>query len=220
MTLTLDGKDALIYRGWVQFMLGMVPSTCAMHEADQLYKAHSAAIGRVARAFAAAVLPSIWRSGAPVLYRGLRLADPDLHQHLLPPHPDYDALPALSFSEDRDVAAYFADSGPLGLPAPDIMELPSGRIRPALPPHGYIATATADADDLLFHWKYAVRFPWLVHGAEPDDLQVLFQQREVTVRNDPPRRLRLEAFTVAAAGYIADRYPLGRWIPPPALAAG
>jgi hypothetical protein len=214
MTLTLDGKDALTYRLWFQLMLGLVPRVCAMQEADRLYRREAATISRVAAMFARVVLPRIWPHGPPTLHRGLRLEDPGLAGRPLPPHPAYKDLPAISFSEDPHVAAYFADPGPLGLPALSIPNSVTGRL--GLPDHGYIGTATVGADDVLFHWRYAVKFPWLLAGVGPDYVEGFLGQREVVVRNRPDLVIQLEAFAVAAADYIAERYPGGRWIPPTA----
>lgn len=217
MTLTLNPLDLLSYRRWIRLMLGLTWSPCAMREADALYRQNAAAILRIARLISSAVLPHVWPAPSRTLYRGLRLEDPHLDGRPLPPHPAYDGLPTLSFSESADVAAYFADSGPLGMPVIPIPNTVTGL--PGLPDNGYVGTAVIGAEDVLFHWRYADALPWLFIGVRPEDMQVLRSQQEVTVRNRPDLSLDLQAFTRAAGHYIALRYPEGRWIPPASLAA-
>ena len=128
------------------------------------------------------LLSDIWTSPSETLYRGLRLEDPGLDGRPLPRHPAYGNLPTLSFSESADVAAYFADSGPLGMPALPIRNTVTGRL--GLPDYGYIGTAQIPAGDVLFHWRYALVIPELV-GASQYDIETVLSQREVTVK--PPR---------------------------------
>jgi hypothetical protein len=210
MTLTFHPLDAVIYRTWLRLMLGIQWSTSAMRDADESYRRKPDAILRVASILRDALLPRIWSSPRHTVYRGLRLEDPNLHGCSLPPHPVYSTLPTLSFSERTEVAAYFADSGPLGMPAASMTG------RPTLPDHGYVGTATIFADDVLFHWRYALAMPWLTCGS-PDDLETIVWQRELVVRNHEGLHVQVEAFSAAAREYIASRYPSGEWIPPPTL---
>ncbi len=113
------------------------------------------------------------------------------------------------------MAAYFADAGPLGMPCAPLHNAATGRV--GLPDHGYVGTAVVSSSDVLFHWRYARAVPWLTEGAS-DDLETVVWQREVIVRAQPGLRLELQAFRVAAADYISNRYPAGEWVPPPSLA--
>jgi hypothetical protein len=195
-------------------MLGVTPSPHAMRGADRLYRQQPGAILRVSAALAEALLTGIWSEPSRTLYRGLRLADPTLDGRVLPPHADYSALPTLSFSEDADVAAYFADAGPMGMPAFPILNTVTGR--PGLPEHGYIGTAVVLSSDVLFHWRYARAVPDLV-GAQGDDLETIDWQQEVVIRNRPDVTVALQAFARVATNYIAARYPGGRCRSPEGL---
>lgn len=220
MKLTFNSTDAKLYQLWLRFMLGMAWSPCATREADDLFRRHGEAIRRFARTLSAALLPHIWNSTTRTLYRGLRLARADLDGQRLPPNARYDTLPALSFSEDANVAAYFADPGPKGMPSTAVVDLATGAFHPALPPHGYIATAVVGQSEVLFHWRYFLALPWLLSGAPGEDLGMLFSQREVTVLNSPDLELQLQAFHLAAADYIACTYPDGRQLTPADTAHG
>jgi hypothetical protein len=207
MTLLLHPLDALIYRTWLRLMLGVTPSPHAMRDADRLYRQQPAAILRVSTALAEALLTRIWNETSRTLYRGLRLENPALDGQPLPPHPAYSALPTLSFSENPDVAAHFADDGPMGMPVLPILNTVTGR--PGLPEHGYIGTAVISSADVLFHWRYARAVPDLL-AANADELETIDWQQEVVIRNHPGVTVTLQAFARAAAGYIAARYPGGR----------
>jgi hypothetical protein len=53
-----------------------------------------------------------------------------------------------------------------------------------LPPHGYVAVATADLDDVLFPWRYALAIPRLFMD-DHDDASGVLAQHEVTLRRRP-----------------------------------
>lgn len=83
-----------------------------------------------------------------------------------------------------------------------------------LPDHGYVGTAMVRAEDVLWHWRYALGIPGLV-AAPTDDLDSVVSQREVTVRNHHELAIHLHAFRRFGADYITARYPQGRWMPAP-----
>jgi hypothetical protein len=214
MMIGLDRLDAALYRQWARFMLGLEPSASAMGAADRLFERHGDAIQRVARALSTALLPVAWTTPTRTLYRGLRLEDPTLAGRELPRHPAYARLPAFSFTEDPNVACYFADPGALGMPVLPLPNFVTGKV--GLPDHGYIGVATVSRDDVLFHWRYAAAVPDLV-VAPHDDVDSVLGQQEVTIRNHSGLSLQLEAFETFGAEYVATRYPGGRWIPSTAV---
>jgi hypothetical protein len=203
-TLHLAPEDAVLYRQWARWMLGLEPATSPMAFADELYRRHGGEIRRVARALADIILPLAWGSTSRELYRGLRLEEPGLHRRLLPPHRAYGNLPALSFSGDPDVACYFADPAEHGMPALPIPNAVTGK--PGLPDHGYIAIATIQVEDVLFHWRFAIGVPDLfdANGAE---LDTILAQREVTIQSTAVRTPRLQALEHFGPAYLTVRYP-------------
>ena len=203
MILTFDPLDAAVYRRWLRWMLALDPAPAATRYADALFRDHGPTIERVARELARALLPRIWTAPERELYRGLRLEHPDLHGRPLPPHPAYDTLPALSFSEELAVACCFCDPGPRGFPTLPITNTVTGK--PGLPPHGYVATAVVHTDDVLFHWRYALTLPALFTNPG-EDLSTLLEQREVTVRTRPERTQQLHALEHLGRGYLAAQY--------------
>ncbi len=203
MTLLLDPLDAAVYRRWLRWMLALDPAAASTRYADALFRNHTAAIERVAREVARLLLPQIWGAPERRLYRGLRLDEPDLHGRTLPPHPSYDALPALSFTEELAVACYFCDPGPRGFPTLPIRNTVTGKL--GLPPHGYVATAVVEADDVLFHWRYALAIPDLFLDPD-DDVSTILEQREVTVRHRAKIAQHLHALEDLGRGYLAARY--------------
>ncbi len=218
MTFNLQKRDAAIYRQWARWMLGLdygpgdVPSS--MTAADAIYRQEEAAIRRTAAAFAEHILPHAWGRGVPTrtLYRGLRLENPQLHGKPLPPDPRYAQLRAFSFTEDRDVACYFADTGAEGMLAMPIPNPVTGKL--GLPPHGYLATALVPANDVLLHWRYVLGTgPFIAKDA--DERRMVRWQQEVTVRADSALTIHLEAFHAAAGDYVARRYSEGVWEPAP-----
>jgi hypothetical protein len=203
MNLLVDHLDASVYRRWIRWMLGLDPAPSAMGFADALYRQHHQAIDRVARELARALVPHIWNAQERTVYRGLRLEDSSLHGQPLPAHARYDALPALSFSEELDVACHFADPGHQGFPALPIPNPVTGKL--GLPPHGYVAVATAQVDDVLFHWRYALAIPRLFLR-EDDDVRSVVAQREVTLRHRASLQQELHGLEHIGGEYLTARY--------------
>lgn len=205
MTLHLDPRAATLYARWARWMLGFdpAPEGATMRYADSLFRACSAPILQVARQLADLLLPLAWHMPERQLYRGVRLQAERLPTSQLPAHPAYDTLPALSFSENLDVACYFADPGPLGMPTVPILNAVTGL--PGLPPHGHIVSGTFGAGDVLFHWQYPLRVPDLF-GALDEGLETILEQREVTIRNRPGLVLHVAPLADAGASYLASRY--------------
>ncbi len=186
-----------------RWMLGLDPAPSAMGFADALYRQHHDAIDRIARELARTLVPRIWSGSERTLYRGLRLEDPALHGKVLPAHANYDTLPALSFSEELDVACHFADPGGRGFPVLPLPNPVTGKL--GLPPHGYVAVATAHVDDVLFHWRFALAIPRLFMS-DHDDVSSVLSQREVTLRRRSTLHQELHGLEHIGAGYLATRY--------------
>jgi len=205
MTLLVDHLDATVYRRWIRWMLGLDPAPSATGYADALYRQHQEAVDRIARELARALIPRIWNGHERQLYRGLRLEDPTLHAKPLPAHATYDTLPALSFTEELDVACHFADPGPRGFPTLPLPNPVTGKL--GLPPHGYVAIATAHVDDVLFHWRYAVAIPRLF-ASDHDDLSSVLSQREVTLRRRATLHQQLHGLEHIGGEYLTAQYGL------------
>jgi hypothetical protein len=204
-TLSLPTSAAAAYRHWARLMLGLDPSVACTAHADMLYAEHSPAIRHVAAQLQRAVLRHLWPSDRRLLYRGLRLEAADLDHELLPDHPAYRRLPALSFTEQRHVACRFADPGPAGFPVLPIPHPVTGRL--GLPPNGYVGLATIPASEVLFHWRYLLAVPDLFAATRSEIIGAI-AQREVTVRNHPGLALRLHAlFGPLGHSYVAEHYP-------------
>lgn len=218
MNLTLHKRDASIYRQWARWMLaldygpGDLPSS--MTAADALYREEETAIRRTAAVLADELLPHAWGVGVRhrTLYRGLRLEDPGLHGKPLPLDPRYAQLRAFSFTENREVACFFADTGAEGMLALPLPNPVTGKL--GLPPHGYLATAVVPTTAVLLHWRYVLGTgPFIAKDA--DERRMVRWQQEVTVRADPALSVQLESFHLAAGDYVASRYPTGIWEPAP-----
>jgi len=139
------------------------------------------------------------------LYRGVRLADPNLDGTILVPHGDYADVKFSSFSESPTIACHFADPGNKGFPVLDL----TGRGR-KLPLNGYLATANVPATRVLFHYSFFALAPGVwdrVFGV--GEWQPLLDQKEATVFV-PGLKQKLTNFQTACTDYVNVRYG-GTW---------
>jgi len=127
-----------LYVNWVLYAaLGM------LSEADALMRQHKKPIERMAKKLRK-------KLGCPVrtIYRGLLIEPSEVPpDRMLPPDP---TPTFVSFSEDKDVACWFASrdtmmAGAVTGSRPDVV--------------GWLMETVPKKDDVLFHWSWATKFP-------------------------------------------------------------
>ena len=136
-----------IYATWVMYVVAG-----GLREADAIMREHGPLVEKVAKDCARRSPPTSAR-----LYRGLLLPESAIIK-IKPGHLRLELDPALmsmSWSEDPDVACWFADRH-------SVISYFVTRRRPL--DRGYITTATpkpaAIYEKLLFHWSWGLAFPY------------------------------------------------------------
>jgi hypothetical protein len=135
------GQDWNVYVNWVLYaVVGL------MFEADQLAAANRHAIERVAK-----FIRSVRKTKLQPVYRGVVLTPQEAAGGRMRPVGDYAKVSFVSFSEDRDVACWFADPKSTMSITLTTQKGPEAA--------GYLIERTPNEDEVLWHYTWADRLP-------------------------------------------------------------
>jgi hypothetical protein len=176
----MAAQDFNAYVSWVVLAI-----MGRLQEADTLMVHHGAAVRRFA-----GTLRKHFRQPLKPLYRGLLLEPHEVQNGLVPAQQP--GAESVSFSEDRDVACYFADPS-------SIMSEAVKAHRPGV--EGYIAEYTPRRDEVLWHYKwnplpfkggrlFDVRMAARQHPAtyhDPAQFDYVFDTQKEVILLPPPR---------------------------------
>lgn len=120
-----------------------------MSQADAVLRAHKPQVMKVVRK-----LHKLCPVTPKTVYRGMMLEPEHVTDGKVGKDPVVDAQ-FVSYSEDRDIACWFSDRDSFMNSIGIGMRVDMARAQ------GYIVTAKPKRSDILFHWSWGLRFPWM-----------------------------------------------------------